>query len=116
METLTLSKYFEIIPSETKDYVNLLFRYLCDDIVIEFDTFEIDKFHDALYFKSLVAYSSLNEKNRNTMYSLGFDDYSHKIRYKTLEDSKKKELFGIYYNYLTPLDDEDLYSILSKKI
>ena len=113
METLTLSKYFEIIPSETKDYVNLLFRYLCDDLVIEFDTFEIDKFHDALYFKSLVAYSSLNEKNRNTMYSLGFDDYSHKIRYKTLEDSKKKELFGIYYNYLTPLDDEDLYSILS---
>ena len=72
MQIFTFLEYYNIIPADTKKFIDRLLCYLSDDSIIDCSGKKIYKTEDKLLFKALKAYVDSSEINANTAQKYGY--------------------------------------------
>ena len=111
MPIFTFDKYLSILPDDTKSYVKRLLNYLYDSDRIEFSRFNIIGYLDKLFYKSLKAFKEENERNRNTLQLLSFDESNYLSNSNIGSDTASK-LFTEYYNAFVPFENLEDYLLI----
>ena len=112
MPIFTFLEYYNIIPADTKNFIDRLLSYLSNDSTIDCSGKKIYTTEDKLLFKALKAYVDSSEINANTAQKYGYQ-CSYGIDYYNYSDSSKAKIFTKYYKALTPFDFKDEYVTLT---
>jgi len=113
MPIFTFEEYYNLIPGETKTFVNKLLSLLYHDDSIKISSsstlfLEIDKF----IYKAIYAYKRTNEINANLLHSLSYNEYDS-LESTNIGNSTMSNLFSKYYKYFMPLPNKEDYMLLT---
>jgi len=104
MSPISFNEYMEIIPEETKQYIQKLMYYLNHKVGVEVKGRYISKEMDKLLFQSLNVYQKISEENRSVIASLGFNAEQ---TYYDAQYEDPVEIFNRYYKFFVPYEKEE---------
>ena len=107
MNLINYEDYINIIPKETKEFINFLIYVLHCKNKAEIRGRLIHEKIDFLLFSALNVYGKISEKNKSAMTSLGFDiDLNY---YDEPGEYSKAKVFNDYYKFFVPYETEEEY-------
>ncbi len=106
--TLTYDEYLDLIPEETKKYVELLICYLYSNSDFTAEHHDISRRDDKAFFKTITTYQDISFDNKRFLSQIGFDTDSKPTKYD-ISGLTAEGIFKDYIDIFMPFDDIENY-------
>ena len=110
--TLTYDEYLDLIPEETKKYVEQLICYLYSNSDLTVEYHDISRRDDKAFFKTITTYQDISFDNKRFLSQIGFDTDSKPTKYDISYGLAAKGIFNDYIDIFMPFDDIENYVLL----